>query len=100
MKKLTMLSATAGLVTLVGVAKVEACQDCVPDTNRGGMMCISGGGGWYGACSEHVEYDGAGNEIPGSKYCMVSNCDGTDYYSFTRDDWNYEECLYAGICAE
>ncbi len=82
MKKLPVLTAAAGLVTVFGAATAKAdCQDCVPDqySQVGGMMCWSGGGP-YGACVERVKYDGSGQEIPGSKYCYVSSCSGNGWY--------------------
>jgi hypothetical protein len=105
MKKLPLLTAAAGLVTVFGAADAMAqCQDCVPDDYSGGMMCWSGDGGYYGACVEKVQYDGSGEEIPGSKYCYVTPCDDYGYYgyyggwySYNYDDWWWRSCWF---CAE
>jgi hypothetical protein len=97
MKKLPLLTAAAGLVTVFGVTTARAdCpegQDCVPDDTYtyGGMKCLSGYGGGIGACEERVQYDGSGHVVPDSKYCYFTSCDdpGGSWYYYNYYDWYY-----------
>jgi hypothetical protein len=95
MKKLPLLTAAAGLVTVFGVANAKAdCpegQDCVPDDVYGGMKCESGYGGGIAACVERVQYDGGGDEIPNSKYCYFTSCSnpGGPWYYYDYYGWYY-----------